>query len=691
MPPQPLSQRGIDELREILVAPSYLAGVIEPMLDAMLRERLAQSTTEIVTTLTSVLQAAVADAVDDALHHPAPELVAGLSNALAPKLAESVRESVAAQIAALAPNLGVAPSPSQPPAEAPPAAPAAPELPVEQMHDLPPPDVPGHASGKGRKHAKSLSRGCRRIMLATLACLLVMSVALWDVQARSANPALWHPISGVAGQVAPSMGVSPLATTWADSTRVPAVAVSGVWQEISVPETGTVLQGGTPRLVLESGTPGSDEKSAMLAIDRAVYDQYPAIITALADVLASGGAAPLSLAILGHETLEQAERKVLGTKDWIVGAELLREDPFVAVRNPQGNADDGAFSMAELAALASGQDDRYRLVVGDSGRAVRDLLGVDPAGDTSQATNWSEVKQIVATQEGTWALLPSYLVDDTVQELAVDGVPFASWQRQIYPLVWRIWLVEDPPLAEPVTAALRSVLGCATCAGSSSTDVAASAVRMAVPSQPADQSARFRLANLPTDEITATAVPTQVIYLTFDDGPSSTWTPQVMELLERYHAKATFFVIGQNAAKHPELVQSLIDAGHSVAHHTWSHRTLIGMDHDTFIQEIAQTNAVLAAPLCPCVRPPQGEIDDTGRSYADELGLEVIRWNVDSGDWRNPDGQAVADHIVQEAQPGRIVLMHDGGGDRASTVAALEIVLEKLSQQGYTFEALCVP
>jgi len=182
----------------------------------------------------------------------------------------------------------------------------------------------------------------------------------------------------------------------------------------------------------------------------------------------------------------------------------------------------------------------------------------------------------------------------------------------------------------------------------------------------------------------------KVLYLTFDDGPNPRWTPHILELLAQYDAKATFFVLGQEAAGRQELVQQILDAGHVVGHHTWSHRLLVGLEREEIMEEIWRTDEALKGAASPFLRPPYGTIDKASRAVVEELGYKVVLWNIDPRDWTGEGPQAIADNIISNAAPGRIAVLHDGGGDRSETVVALEIVLETLSAQGYRFEAISV-
>ncbi|MBC8264606.1 MAG: polysaccharide deacetylase family protein [Anaerolineales bacterium] len=181
-----------------------------------------------------------------------------------------------------------------------------------------------------------------------------------------------------------------------------------------------------------------------------------------------------------------------------------------------------------------------------------------------------------------------------------------------------------------------------------------------------------------------------MIYLTFDDGPiDPQWTPQVLEALAGYDAKATFFVLGRLAERFPELIDSEVEAGHAVANHTFDHSTLDGIGREAFFDEIQKTEEILGEKAVKCMRPPYGATDAYTRTYLAELGYTLILWNIDTEDWRQPGAEAIVSAVVDQAYPGAIVLFHDGGGDRAQTVEALETILDTLSSQGYVFEVVC--
>ncbi len=182
------------------------------------------------------------------------------------------------------------------------------------------------------------------------------------------------------------------------------------------------------------------------------------------------------------------------------------------------------------------------------------------------------------------------------------------------------------------------------------------------------------------------------VYLTFDDGPGAPFTGQVLDLLARFNAKGTFFVLGVNVQTMPEFTRRAALEGHSIANHTMSHTSLQGIDHEAFFNEVAAAQSIIdelvGAASTRCLRPPYGATDSFTRAYAAELGFAVVLWDVDPRDWARPGVDEIVSVIREGSGPGKIILMHDGGGDRTQTVAALEQVLAELSDLGYAFKPL---
>ncbi len=194
---------------------------------------------------------------------------------------------------------------------------------------------------------------------------------------------------------------------------------------------------------------------------------------------------------------------------------------------------------------------------------------------------------------------------------------------------------------------------------------------------------------LPTIPTRPTAEPGDVVYLTIDDGPHPVYTPQILDVLARHNARATFFVVGYLAERYPAIVERIVAEGHTVANHTWLHEDLTTLSREAFDQTISRTQEILGEHAAPCVRPPYGARDAFTYDWAASHGLAVALWTVDTFDWRNPGAETIANRIVAGATDGAIISLHDGGGDRSQTVEALDDALDRLADSGIRYEPLC--
>ena len=179
-----------------------------------------------------------------------------------------------------------------------------------------------------------------------------------------------------------------------------------------------------------------------------------------------------------------------------------------------------------------------------------------------------------------------------------------------------------------------------------------------------------------------------VMYLTFDDGPDATYTPQILNLLDRYNAKATFFVLGKLIGEQPAIFDRIVRSGHAVGNHSWAHEDLRGRTDEQIKSSLTQTNAVAQkyGYRLRCLRPPYGSTDARVRAAVASVGLSTVLWDIDTLDWQRPGADMlvarVGDHPV-----GKTILMHDGGGPRSQTVAALSAILSKFADT-YDFAPL---
>jgi peptidoglycan-N-acetylglucosamine deacetylase len=188
------------------------------------------------------------------------------------------------------------------------------------------------------------------------------------------------------------------------------------------------------------------------------------------------------------------------------------------------------------------------------------------------------------------------------------------------------------------------------------------------------------------------------VALTFDDGPSPEYTPQILGLLRKYGVKATFCLIGVNVRSHPELVQAIVRDGHTLCNHTWSHDLNLGRRPPEEIRSDLQRTSDEIHAAVPGVpiryfRHPGGNFTPAAVKIAREMGMVSIGWAVDPRDWETGrQGPAMTGHIVttveRYATAGAIVLSHDGGGDRHWTVEAYQTLLPWLTQR---FKLVAMP
>jgi peptidoglycan/xylan/chitin deacetylase (PgdA/CDA1 family) len=179
----------------------------------------------------------------------------------------------------------------------------------------------------------------------------------------------------------------------------------------------------------------------------------------------------------------------------------------------------------------------------------------------------------------------------------------------------------------------------------------------------------------------------KAIALTFDDGPDPEWTPQVLDALGRLGMRATFFLVGERAARHPGLVARIVAEGHEAGSHSWDHPSLPELAPAAVAEQIARTRAALGAADAHLMRPPYGHQSLATWRQARAAGYRVVMWNVAGGDWRADDGETLAARIAAAAGPGAIVLLHDSlytwekpeFRDRGPTIAALGILAERFS------------
>jgi peptidoglycan-N-acetylglucosamine deacetylase len=173
------------------------------------------------------------------------------------------------------------------------------------------------------------------------------------------------------------------------------------------------------------------------------------------------------------------------------------------------------------------------------------------------------------------------------------------------------------------------------------------------------------------------------VALTFDDGPTARHTRQVLAILQREHVKATFFVLGQQAKRSPELLKLIVAQGHLIATHSWDHPRKL--DLASWRAQLRRTReAIVAAGITPApyFRPPHGTVTPALRQACGEEKLTIVLYTLLSSDWTLPGSQALTRQVVRGLAEGGIVVMHDGGGDRRQTVEALPAIIRGLRARG---------
>ncbi len=173
------------------------------------------------------------------------------------------------------------------------------------------------------------------------------------------------------------------------------------------------------------------------------------------------------------------------------------------------------------------------------------------------------------------------------------------------------------------------------------------------------------------------------VALTFDDGPSGRFTERLLDGLQERQVNATFFLCGYRLEQYPNLAKRMVDEGHEIGLHGYTHHDMASMGQAQLSQELSDTMALLPDNAnIHLLRPPGGKTTDRVAQAAANCGVAIITWSVDPKDWATKDSQTVTKAVVDRAQDGDIILLHDMSD--SSVDAALAIV-DLLRQQGYTF------
>jgi peptidoglycan/xylan/chitin deacetylase (PgdA/CDA1 family) len=175
--------------------------------------------------------------------------------------------------------------------------------------------------------------------------------------------------------------------------------------------------------------------------------------------------------------------------------------------------------------------------------------------------------------------------------------------------------------------------------------------------------------------------------LTFDDVPDTEFTPQVLDVLKKYGVKATFFVIGNRAEAHPEIVKRILQEGHVIGNHSYDHPNLPKLSDNAFRDQVLKTESILTgiAGYTPRLfRPPYGNMNESQIQWLASQHFYIINWNVDSLDWEGLNAKQVISNVLGHVGPGSVILQHGAGGhgeDLSGTIQALPGIIENLQSK----------
>jgi peptidoglycan/xylan/chitin deacetylase (PgdA/CDA1 family) len=181
---------------------------------------------------------------------------------------------------------------------------------------------------------------------------------------------------------------------------------------------------------------------------------------------------------------------------------------------------------------------------------------------------------------------------------------------------------------------------------------------------------------------------TSAVTLTFDDGPHPVYTAQILDMLAAHDTTAVFCVVGEKVRERPELVQRIVQDGHTLCNHSYNHDVKLSQKSAEAIEKnltdtlAAIEDAVPGTPV-PFFRQPGMFVTPEVAPLAEKHGLESLDWTVDPRDWSRPEAADIVERVTDQVHPGAVILLHDGGGDRTETVKALAQILVVLKAAGY--------
>ncbi len=199
----------------------------------------------------------------------------------------------------------------------------------------------------------------------------------------------------------------------------------------------------------------------------------------------------------------------------------------------------------------------------------------------------------------------------------------------------------------------------------------------------------------------------KIAALTFDDGPTFDFTPQILEILSQHQVKATFFLLGENVVAYPDLARSIAQEGHAIGNHTFTHPQFVDRSVQFVAEELSACKRAIreaTGTASRLMRPPFGDLDVTAFLTARMMGYTIVNWSASGEDWKGDSARLLGKRVLDDYQSGNIILLHDGSpkryrqpewqtkhdgiADRTPTVQCLPTVIRGLASQGYKFVTL---
>lgn len=184
----------------------------------------------------------------------------------------------------------------------------------------------------------------------------------------------------------------------------------------------------------------------------------------------------------------------------------------------------------------------------------------------------------------------------------------------------------------------------------------------------------------------------KTVYLTFDDGPTEELTDDLLDLLAQYDAQATHFLLGSHADAHPDRTRAIASAGHRIGNHTYTHIDPWSASTERLQTEVTRTTRRLqeiAQARVRALRPPYGHPTGTLRQWCAAQNQRMVMWDVMPGDYlKTATASRVARFVIRHVQPGSVIVLHDNPVCEDVTLPALEPILETLTAEGWSFDAL---